>query len=103
MNFVVNNGKVAFFHHAVDCTGKTKDAPFIADKVNEAIANIGNLTGDESRACVVCIVTDNASDMTTAWDAVRDKNPHLICLGYMHMHMHTSMRACMHAMNSDEH
>jgi len=41
MNFMVHNGTCALFHHAVDCTGKTKDAEFTANEITKAIRTIG--------------------------------------------------------------
>lgn len=81
INVMVTTDRASFFSHAVDATGKTKDHVFNGALLNNAIASIGGLEGDEARAAVACVVTDNASDMTTAWDLVYAENPHVVCVG----------------------
>lgn len=81
INVMVSNGTVTFFHHSVDATGKTKDAPYVASIINNAITQVGDLYGDESRAAVACVVTDNAEVMSTSWDLVYNENPQVVCVG----------------------
>jgi hypothetical protein len=81
MNFMLHNGTCTLFHHAVDCTGKTKDAEFTANEITKAIRTIGKTVGDDARAAVICVVTDNAEVMSTAWDRAREANPHVVFIG----------------------
>jgi Protein of unknown function (DUF 659)/hAT family C-terminal dimerisation region len=60
------------FLNSVDSSGETKDAPYIAQIISQAIEKVGP---DK----VVQVVTDNAANCKAAWPIISEKYSHIVC------------------------
>ena len=71
INFLIVNGDGVMFVDAVDTSGATKDAKYIADTLASQIEALG-------KECVVQVVTDNASNCVAARKQLSERYPDIV-------------------------